>query len=195
MSRVCILSADRQLYDTAALLIGLRGHTATPTPGAYPLIWDADTVALPRLSGGQAVIAVCRDPDAIPEPAARRCFEIVGRPFDFVKFSDVLEAALSGAGKQMIPASRATRRPAISLDEPRRRLICGQNSVTLTPSELEIFNVLAARRGENVSREQLEQLCGGESLTVHMCALRRKLKVISRVPLLTTVHGQGYRLE
>lgn len=194
MSRVCILSGDRRLYELTALLIEQRGHAAVTAPGAYPLIWDADTVPLPRRTAGQAVIAVSREPEQLSEAVRGRCVSILSRPFEFEQLWDALDTALSGVGRQLLPPERRARMPAISLDEPRRCVTCGRRSVTLTPSELAIFLLLASRRGQVVSREELEGALCGESLTVHMCALRKKLGTLTRLPLLTTVRGQGYRL-
>lgn len=195
MSKICILTADRELYDKLALLSEQKGHTATNEPGAYPLVWDADTVALPRLTSAQAVIAICRTPESICDAAARRCCRILSRPFEFECFDDALDSALSGIGRQLIPPSRRNDRAALTLDEPRRRLVCGQKSVILTPSETALLNRLTERRGEVVERAELEALLAGESLTVHICSLRKKLKAICPLPLMTTVRGRGYKLD
>lgn len=195
MSRVCIFSEDRQLYELTALLLEQRGHAVVAKPGAYPMIWDADTVPLPRRVAGQTIIAVCREPERLTEAVRVRCIDVLDRPFTFERLWNVLDAALSNAGREVLPPERRSRRPAVTIDEARRCLSCGRRSVTLTPSEMRLFLLLTERRGQVVGREELENVLGsGESLTVHMCSLRKKLGLLSRVPMLETVRGAGYRL-
>ena len=194
MSKICILTADKQLYDLTALLLEMHGHSAATSAGDYPMVWDADSASLPRLTHAQAVIAISRTPGHIPDSAARRCCVTLGRPFEFECFTAAVEKALSWQGEQVSPPSRGQRQ-AITLDRPRRRLVCGHKSVTLTPAELAIFTALYEQRGQAVSRTVLEQALQGESLPVHMCSLRKKLSALTRLPLITTVRGQGYKFE
>ena len=71
----------------------------------------------------------------------------------------------------------------------------------LTPSEFDLLAVLARHPGQTLTREQLmDALYGATALGVdrsvdsHIKNLRRKLESVSKVQLIETVYGVGYRL-
>ena len=76
----------------------------------------------------------------------------------------------------------------------------GAEAVRLTAVEGNLFQALASRNGEPVSREELEALCGMEgagdrTIDVQVTRLRRKIEEDSRQPrYLLTLRGKGYRL-
>lgn len=76
----------------------------------------------------------------------------------------------------------------------------GKEAVRLTAVEGNLFQALASRNGEPVSRAELETLCGMEgagdrTIDVQVTRLRRKIEDDSRAPrYLLTVRGKGYRL-
>jgi two-component system alkaline phosphatase synthesis response regulator PhoP len=85
---------------------------------------------------------------------------------------------------------------------PKRLLATADDSeIELTPREMKIVSLLASRRGEFVTRDELLNVCWGleyfpESRTLdqHILNLRRKIEADpSRPALIETVRGAGYR--
>jgi DNA-binding response OmpR family regulator len=86
-------------------------------------------------------------------------------------------------------------------DRESRRVWCAGREVQLTPRELRLFDILFLRAGAPVSAETLYDYVWREegthtsnSLAVYVGYLRRKLTG-SRVAVLETLRGQGYRLS
>jgi DNA-binding response OmpR family regulator len=86
-------------------------------------------------------------------------------------------------------------------DRESRRVWCAGREVQLTPRELRLFDILFLRAGAPVSAETLydyvwreEGAHASNSLAVYVGYLRRKLTG-SRVAVLETLRGQGYRLS
>jgi DNA-binding response OmpR family regulator len=85
---------------------------------------------------------------------------------------------------------------------PRKLLACGmQGEVELSPREVKLLALLARRKGEVVSRDELLNECWGleyfpESRTLdqHVLNLRKKIEIDpSRPMLIETIRGAGYR--
>jgi two-component system, OmpR family, response regulator len=86
-------------------------------------------------------------------------------------------------------------------DRESRRVWCAGREVQLTPRELRLFDILFLRAGVPVSADTLydyvwhdEGTRTSNSLAVYVGYLRRKLTG-SRVAVLETLRGQGYRLS
>ena len=86
-------------------------------------------------------------------------------------------------------------------DRESRRVWCAGREVQLTPRELRLFDILFLRAGAPVSAETLYDYVWREdgthtsnSLAVYVGYLRRKLTG-SRVAVVETLRGQGYRLS
>jgi DNA-binding response OmpR family regulator len=86
-------------------------------------------------------------------------------------------------------------------DRESRRVWCAGHEVQLTPRELRLFDILFLRAGAPVSAETLYDYVWREegthtsnSLAVYVGYLRRKLTG-SRVAVVETLRGQGYRLS
>lgn len=86
-------------------------------------------------------------------------------------------------------------------DRESRRVWCAGSEVQLTPRELRLFDILFLRAGAPVSAQTLYDYVWREegthtsnSLAVYVGYLRRKLTG-SRVAVLETLRGQGYRLS
>ncbi len=76
----------------------------------------------------------------------------------------------------------------------------GTQKVSLTGVEDKLLNVLAARSGQVVSREELETLCeieeGSRTIDVQITRLRKKIELDSRIPhYIQTVRGKGYMIQ
>ncbi len=81
-------------------------------------------------------------------------------------------------------------------------LECGDERVSLAPSELQIMLLLARKQGETVRRTALEYAAWGLSeavtanaLDVALHRLRRKLQAIGSRQQITNVRGLGYALR
>lgn len=88
----------------------------------------------------------------------------------------------------------------ISLDRERMAVTCGQEEVSLAPSEYQLLLYLLQNKGKTVTREKLlEQVwdsngnyVNDNTLTVTMKRLREKLR---QPGCLKTVRSVGYRME
>jgi len=77
----------------------------------------------------------------------------------------------------------------------RGELRRGEEGVRLTEREREILSILAAERGDTVSRERLSEAGNERTIDVQINRLRRKIEQDPANPLhLQTVRGVGYRL-
>ncbi len=91
----------------------------------------------------------------------------------------------------------------VRLDPENRRVWRGQDEVLLSRKEFDLLELLLARAGEIVSREELMREVWGttfftssKTIDVHLGWLRRKLGDDTRHPyLITTIRGQGLRFE
>lgn len=130
---------------------------------------------------------------AVPDAVCLR------RPFDLADFTRAVSACLGGG---VLP-SIVPPVPSIEADKeiraPRDGVLSVRNQeVTLTPYEWAVYQCLHEHRGETVSRETLRALlgdAGGNTVDVYVCHLRAKLEKPLGVRLITTVRGQGYRME
>jgi DNA-binding response OmpR family regulator len=113
-------------------------------------------------------------------------------------------AAHVSASVRRVQLSNAQLRIAFGdlvYDRESRRVWCAGREVKLTPRELRLFDILFLRAGAPVSAETLYDYVWREegthtsnSLAVYVGYLRRKLTG-SRVAVLETLRGQGYRLS
>lgn len=106
-------------------------------------------------------------------------------------------AATAGPGQPQAPASVARVRD-VTLDFGRYEVTVAGRPVPLTRKELAVLEVLAARPGLVVRREQLLSQVwhsaydgDGHTLDVHVAAIRAKT---GTPELIETVRGVGYRL-
>lgn len=87
-----------------------------------------------------------------------------------------------------------------AIDEKRQVAIFGENEVSLTLRECQLFALLLSRIGECVSREEMDtSLWNGETAgnccDVYICYLRKKLEKIAGPGVLISVRGKGYMLK
>ena len=87
------------------------------------------------------------------------------------------------------------------LDPASGRLRRGEDEVALTPREQALLEILAHRRGETLTRIELEDaiydehtLPEGNALHTAVCRLRAKLDAHPDAPRIETLRGRGYRL-
>ena len=108
-----------------------------------------------------------------------------------------LRALLNRAG-----ASGTVSAAGLSIDPTTFEVSCGGESVRLTPTEFRLLGALAAQAERTVRRRELVRVAWPEGAIVHdntidvyLARLRRKLRMLSGAPGITTVHGVGYRLQ
>lgn len=89
----------------------------------------------------------------------------------------------------------------LSISPGTRKATCHNREIDLSPREFDLLMALVRARGVTVSRAQLLQEAWGIAhdpgtnvVDVHIARIRRKLKTADG-PAVTTVRGQGYRLD
>jgi len=100
------------------------------------------------------------------------------------------------------PAATAVavvRMGELRFDTKRGELLAGDKRVRLTEAERALLNVFALNLGQDMSRDTLARLVGGEvnvrTIDVQVTRLRRKIEDDPKFPrYLQTVRGTGYRL-
>ena len=133
--------------------------------------------------------------------------DYVTKPFGIQELVARVEALLRRARASSVPPARAQLPPVFRLGaaEIDRRTFCarrGGEEHALTPRELKLAEVLAARAGEVVSRDELLNAVWGvdylgttRTLDQHIAQLRKKVEEHPERPAaILTVHGVGYRL-
>jgi two-component system response regulator MprA len=119
------------------------------------------------------------------------------KPFSLAELTARLRALLNRAG-----VSEVVNAAGLVLDPTSFEVSCAGQSVKLTPTEFRLLGALAARAERAVSRRELVRVAWPEGAVVHdntidvyLARLRRKLRMLSGSPGITTVHGVGYRLQ
>ena len=109
-----------------------------------------------------------------------------------------MDAVARRSAARSSPVDRTVRIGDVEIDLEARRVLVGDEEITLTTKEFAVLAVLASRPGTAVSRQQLMDEVWGDaylavsrSLDVHLTQLRAKL---DRPGLLVTIRGFGYRL-
>jgi DNA-binding response OmpR family regulator len=129
--------------------------------------------------------------------------DYVTKPFGVMELLARLEALLRRAGGGRGQPERLELGD-VTVDFPAREAVRRGRPLALTSREFEVLELLAARRGEAVSRAELVTRIWGtsEDLEVstrtvdqHVASLRRKLGEDADNPRwIETVYGHGYRL-
>lgn len=130
--------------------------------------------------------------------------DYITKPFSFAELSARVQAVLnriqhhpSSGPHNVVPFGD------VVLDQDRREVRRGEQSIALTPTEFRLLEVLSRRPGKAVSEKDLiEEVWGpeqAESDTVvrrYIWLLRKKIEPDPANPrLILTVRGFGYRLE
>ena len=90
----------------------------------------------------------------------------------------------------------------LRIDTARRRVTAGGSEVALTPREYTLLEMLARRRGEAISREEIwnrayefDSDAMSNVVDVYIGYLRRKLDAPGQPSRIETIRGFGYRLR
>jgi two-component system response regulator MprA len=123
--------------------------------------------------------------------------DYLAKPFAFAELLARVHAMLRRAH-----ADGAVAALGLRLDPIAHAVSCGNDEVTLTPTEFRLLARLLARPGEAVRRRELiaaawphGAIVRENTLDAFAARLRRKLSALSGAPQLATVHGVGYVLR
>ncbi len=171
---------------------------------AEVVLLDLDSLSAPNSVKYRQMIGFTRTSALSGVDSKRQCSMILHRPFEMQvlcrEISDILEQSIAGsqsatALSQASFHSQATE--AVTLQIKDDSLLCGEQSISLSRRELQIFTLLLERRGQVVAREDISAVIGESSankVDVYICYLRRKLEKACSHRLIATVRGQGYQI-
>ena len=216
MTSLVVVSTDRALIRLVALEcreMAVSMHSMEQLPQRTEnsaLLLDLDGVGMSEaLMTSEAVVAagICRDASSLPAELRAKMSHVLPRPFRTHQLRALI-GQLCGRMDVYTPEPvEYAPRPLINVSELAMRmendteLLLGEQTIRLTPTEGAMMRLLIDRRGQTVSKEQL-QVCLTSSdaestnkLEVYVCFLRRKIERPTGLRLITTVRGKGYRLE
>ncbi|MBQ9779645.1 MAG: winged helix-turn-helix domain-containing protein [Clostridia bacterium] len=222
LHRAVIRCRDSVFRRLLELELGLCGVTTVSEDEAYGLmLLDLDEYPrLPPLGGGYCVICWSRGDTAALKDVDLSGFDIVylHRPFPLSELESCIYRSILPRDAETavlpMPAFPFPTPPEERL-KPRRFtkdiLLLGNGllsldgkEISLTPREAALFSCLWKNRGKTVPKALLREALDapqGEGASadntpeVYICHLRRKLERPSGKRLITTVRGEGYRLE
>lgn len=121
------------------------------------------------------------------------------KPFSFLELRSRVHALIRRNGREVSPIIKIAD---LELDPTKRMVVRGGKNIPLTPKEFSILEFLARHKERVVTRTTLIEHVWDynfESLSnvvdVFMATLRRKIDKNSKVKLIHTVHGVGYRVS
>ncbi len=121
------------------------------------------------------------------------------KPFSFLELRSRVHALIRRSSKETSPVIKIAD---LELDPVNRTVARAGENVPLTPKEFSILEFLVRHKNEVITRTQISEHVWDinyESMSnvidVFMATLRRKVDKKSRVKLIHTVHGVGYRLS
>ena len=127
--------------------------------------------------------------------------DYITKPFSPRELAARVRVVLRRAGGD--PTSEVIRAGDVTLDRARYEAQLPEKTISLTPTEFEIFATLASQPGRIFSRAQLLIAARGvafesyeRAIDSHIRNLRRKLESDDgRQRYIVTVHGVGYKFE
>lgn len=126
--------------------------------------------------------------------------DYIAKPFNIKVLVARVRAVLRRRQEASADPPDVIRRHDIVVDSARHEVLVKGRPVTMTFSELRILQLLTARPGFVMTREQIVDAVRGtdyavtdRAVDVHIVAIRRKLG--SKADLIETVRGVGYRFK
>jgi len=127
--------------------------------------------------------------------------DYITKPFSPRELAARVRVVLRRAGGD--PQSDVIRAGDVTLDRTRYEVLLPEKTISLTPTEFEIFASLISQPGRIFSRAQLLTAAHGvafesyeRAIDSHIRNLRRKLETDDgRQRYIVTVHGVGYKFE
>ena len=204
-----------RLLETELFYLGVTAVTyptlPPPSEDVCILVADGDEFGIDACISLAAacdcsLLVFGRKESTLPEDRVRGCF--LRRPFALPALGKAVRILLPASAPLYLPGfpgheppipEKDTEPPATSPALTARDgvVTVGKHTVTLTPAEWAIFEYLNARPGETVTRDELATLLGGGGniVDVYVCRLRSKIEKPLGRRMITTVRGQGYRME
>jgi DNA-binding response OmpR family regulator len=144
---------------------------------------------------GLPIILITNQPPASPADTCANVVLIL--PFTARKLMNRIAPFIPGESENLLVAG------AIRLDLDKKQVSCDGREARLTPRLARILQILIARQGEVIEREQLfrevwktEYTVDTRTLDVHISWLRQAIEADPRKPrYLKTVRKIGYRLD
>jgi two-component system copper resistance phosphate regulon response regulator CusR len=120
------------------------------------------------------------------------------KPFDFSELLARIEALLR---RDRLYKSRTIRIDDLEIETGMRRVTRAGQEVTLTPREYTLLEALAARAGQVLTRETIQERVwldedsSSNTVDVYIGILRKKIDSAHDHKLIQTVHGVGYTIK
>ena len=120
------------------------------------------------------------------------------KPFDFAELLARVHALLR---RDRLHKGRRIQIADLELDTRRRRVTRAGVEVVLTDREYTLFEALATRPGQILSREFIQESVWQDedsysnTVDVHLGLLRKKIDSGREIKLLQTIYGQGYTVR
>ncbi len=219
MARVLAVDDERTILDALARVLGCDGHEVVGVDDpAQALEMDLSRfdlvlcdVMMPGVGGFELVrrirpafdgpivflTAKVAEEDAVVGYGLG-ADDYVRKPFGAAELRAKIAAHLRREGRQR---THALSFGDVRIDLGSKEVSVGGSPVALTPTEYEVCELLARRRGQVLSRTQIrEAVLGWESeadddaISMHVSRARKKLSAAGADPI-ETVWGMGYKWQ
>lgn len=220
--RICVVEDDEKLCEELVYFLNINGYEAKAAKveeytaeallsgGFSMLLLD---ISLPgtdglflcreirRYSDIPIIILTSRNTE-LTELMSMNCGadDFVSKPVN----PQILLARMEAILKRVYKGNEADSRIFLNgfyFDSTKGVIINGEKSVELTKNEIKIMAVLAAKRGEIISRDEIMEnlwenqlFVDDNTLTVNMTRLKGKLEKIGRTNVIVTKRGMGYQM-
>lgn len=127
--------------------------------------------------------------------------DYVSKPFSIRELMVRVEAVLRRSGKRL--GTEEVTHKGCTFMGKTLTATCGENEVDLTRREMDIITYLHQNRDRIVSRKELLEKVWHyhdveietRTVDIHILKLRKKIAALTEEILITTIRGEGYRLE
>lgn len=195
MSRILIVDDDLSLLELLTDYLGRLGHEIRGVPDGQQALACFDDpppelvlldVTMPGLDGWQ-VLARIRSASQVPvimltargeEPEVLRGFaggadDFVTKPFSFAQLAARIKAVLDRVSLDRREGANVLRGADLVVDVDRHRVLRGDESVDLTPTEFRILETLLRQPGHVLSARQIVSAVWGAEYAEETGYIRR----------------------
>jgi two-component system KDP operon response regulator KdpE len=195
MSRILIVDDDQSLLELLTDYLGRLGHEIRGVPDGQQALACFDDpppelvlldVTMPGLDGWQ-VLARIRAASQVPvimltargeEPEVLRGFaggadDYVTKPFSFAQLAARIKAVLDRVSLDRREEANVLRGADLVVDVDRHRVLRGDESVDLTPTEFRILETLLRQPGHVLSARQIVSAVWGAEYAEETGYIRR----------------------
>ena len=159
---------------------------------------------LSDISSYSNVIAFSHTYRDVNDPSTQYCYAVLHRPFLMEELFSIIFGEKKPPRKTRSHPLKFTERQIknskdhLRIDHSSKKAIWGNDGIALSDNEYKVLSLLCDRRGEVVSRAELDMLLGAENgniSDVYICMLRKKIDNRLGIKLIYTVRGEGYKLK